>query len=162
MNIVDWNVLIPDLKEWNNGKGIDPEAWVGCEGNFRLAAAYALVFWPTFVELDGMVFRGDMDRLTLESWLTSCDGNKSSVEATANHLHIRDIQYLGCPDASVERLVYLGNTLKEIYTAKLTTEFPERRFIVDFYEPPDQDLTAYQITFYQRHGSERISEPRTV
>ena len=32
MNTVNWESLIPDLKEWNNGKGIDPESWVGCEG----------------------------------------------------------------------------------------------------------------------------------
>lgn len=153
MNTVDWDSLIPELKEWNNGKGIDPESWVGCEGNFRLAAAYSLVFWPTFVEVDGMVFREGMDRFTLDSWLTGCDGNKSSVEATANHLHIRDIHSLGCPDASVELLVYLGNVLRQIYAAKLATEFPGRSFVVEFYEPPDQDLNEYQITFYQRRDS---------
>lgn len=153
MNTVNWESLIPDLKEWNNGKGIDPESWVGCEGNFRLAAAYSLIFWPTFVEMDGMVFRGDMDQLTLDSWLIGLDGDKSSVEATANHLHIRDIHYLGCPDASVDRFVYLGNVLKQIYAAKLSMQFPDRNFIVQFYEPPDQDLNEYQITFYQRHDS---------
>ena len=100
-----------------------------------------------------MVFRGDMDQLTLDSWLIGLDGDKSSVEATANHLHIRDIHYLGCPDASVDRFVYLGNVLKQIYAAKLSMQFPDRNFIVQFYEPPDQDLNEYQITFYQRHDS---------
>ncbi|MDR2187659.1 MAG: hypothetical protein LBE62_06345 [Azonexus sp.] len=152
MNTIDWNSLIPDLKDWNNGKGIDPESWVGCEGNFRLATAYSLIFWPEFVEMDGMIFREGMDRFTLNSWLTACDGNKSSVEAVANHLHIQYI-HLSCPDASPERFVYLGNVLKQIYAAKLAAEFPDRRFVVEFYEPPDQNLGEYQITFYQRHDS---------
>lgn len=151
MNDANWDSLIPDLKEWNNGNGVDPASWVGCEGNFRLAAAYTLIFWPTFVEIDGMVFRGSMDRFSLDSWLTGCDDDKSCVEATANHLHIRDIHYRGCPDLSIERVVYLGNVLKQIYTAKLAAEFPGRSFVVEFYEPPDQDIDEYQLTFYQRH-----------
>ncbi len=153
MNTIEWDALIPDLKDWNNGKGADPKAWVACLGNFQLAAAYTLIFWPKFVELDGMVFREGMDRFTLDSWLRDCDGNKSRVEATANHLHIQDIHHFGCEDASIQRLVYLGNILKQIYTAKLAAEFPDRKFIVNFYEPPDQDLYEYQITFYQHHQS---------
>jgi hypothetical protein len=39
--------------------------------------------------------------------------------------------------------------LKEIYAAKLAMEFPDRRFVVDFYQPPDQNLGEYQLTFYQ-------------
>ncbi|MEO7105016.1 MAG: hypothetical protein ABIZ09_01465 [Rhodoferax sp.] len=153
MNTVDWGTLIPELKTWNNGEGVDPETWVGCEGNFRLAAAYSLVFWPNFVEMDGMVFRGGMDRTTLDSWLAGCSGNNRSVEATANHLHLVDIHYVGCPDASVERIIYLGNLLKQIYAVKLAAEFPGRAFVVDFFEPPDQKLSDYQITFYQGHDS---------
>lgn len=151
MEPTDWLTLIPELKQWNNGQGIDPEAWIGCSGNFQLAAGYSLIFWPTLSELDGMVFRGGMDRETLDSWLQSCEGNKSSVEAVVNHLHIRDIHYVGCPDASPEHFVYLGNVLKEIYMAKLNAEFPGRSFVVEFHEPSNGDLAEYQITFYQRH-----------
>jgi hypothetical protein len=151
MKEADWDVLIPELKRWNNGAGIDPESWVGCEGNFQLAAAYALIFWPSFLEMDGMVFRSRMDRQTLDSWRRSCSGDPPKVEAMANHIHLIDLHHQGCPDASLERIIFLGNVLKEIYTAKLAAEFPDRRFVVDFYQPADKDLGEYQLTFYQPH-----------
>lgn len=149
----DWNALIPELKDWNNGSGIDPESWVGCVGNFKLASAYSLIFWPSFTEMDGMVFRGEIDRATLESWKGNCSRDPKSMEATVNHIHILDLHHAGCPDASVERIVFLGKVLKEIYSTKLAVEFPQKSFIVDFYEPEDQNLQDYQLTFYQRHDS---------
>ena len=97
-----------------------------------------------------MIFRGEMDRATLASWMENCRGERRCVEATANHLHILDIHYVGSPDASVERIVYLGNVLKEIYEVKLAAQFPGRDIEVDFYEPPDQNLQDYQLTFFQR------------
>lgn len=150
MTVVDWNALIPELKDWNNGAGIDPETWVGCEGNFRLAVAYSLIFWPRFVEHDGMIFRGtEVDVGVVAAWMGNCNGNRQSVEATANHIHIADLHHVGSPDLSLERIVFLGNVLKEIYATKLAAEFPDRKFVVDFYQPADQKLQDYQLTFYQ-------------
>jgi hypothetical protein len=153
MKNVDWDTLIPELKGWNNGNGIDPETWVGCEGSFRLAAAYSLIFWPEFTEIDGMIFRGNMDRETLASWMQNCSGDRRSVEATANHIHILDLHYVGAPDANADRIIFLGNVLKEIYRVKLAAEFPNRDIVVEFYEPPDKELQDYQLTFYQGPGS---------
>lgn len=149
MKNVDWDVLIPELKRWNNGGGIDPETWAGCTGTFQLAVAYTTIFWPDFTEMDGMVFRGKMTRAMLDSWIKNCSGDRKNIEATANHLHILDLHYLGSPDASEERIVFLGNVLREIYRAKLRLEFPDRNFTVDFYEPPNKELQEYQLTFYQ-------------
>jgi hypothetical protein len=153
MKNVDWDTLVPEMKEWNGGKGIDPESWVGCEGNFRLASAYTLVFWPQFTEYDGMIFGGEVDAEAISGWMKSCGGNRQSVEATLNHIHLLDLHYRGCPDASVERLAFLGNVLKDIYRVKLAAEFPGREIIVDFHEPLDRNLGDYQLTFYQPHDS---------
>lgn len=149
MKNVDWDTLIPEMKEWNGGEGIDPEGWIGCEGNFRLACGYTLMFWPQFTEVDGMIFGGEVDAETVSGWMKNCGGNRQSVEATLNHIHILDLHYRGCPDASVERIVHLGNVLKEIYSTKLRAEFPDRKFAVELYEPPDKDLEQYQLLFYQ-------------
>jgi hypothetical protein len=152
MNNADWDALIPDLKRWNGGDGIDPEGWIACEGNFQLASAYSLIFWPTFTEHRGMVFRGEVEPEHIESWLKRC-GDKRSVEATVNHLHLADLHHPQCADVSVERLIYLGNVLQEIYTVKLAAQFPDRKFVVEFYEPPDKELREYQLLFYQQHDS---------
>ena len=49
--------MLPELAEWNNGKGIDLESWVGCSGNFRLAIGYAAIFWPRFVLFEDYILR---------------------------------------------------------------------------------------------------------
>ena len=73
-----------------------------------------------------------------------------------NHLHIADIQYYGCSDASKDKLLLLGNVLKEIYQAKLQWQWPDRPCTVEFYMPEDpDDLMEYQVSFWQKcheHG----------
>jgi hypothetical protein len=67
-----------------------------------------------------------------------------------NHLHIADIQYYGCEDASRDKLLLLGNVLKEIYQAKLLWQLPDRPCSVELYIPDDEeDLLEYQLSFWQ-------------
>jgi methyl coenzyme M reductase subunit C len=67
-----------------------------------------------------------------------------------NHLHIADIHYVGCDDLSKDKVVVLGNVLKEIYEAKLKVRFPDRPCVVEFRVPKDEeDLSGYQISFWQ-------------
>jgi hypothetical protein len=145
----DWNELIPELKDWNNGAGIDAESWIGCTGTFQLAIGYSLIFWPQFVEHDDMVLRAGYNEESLGGFMQQHRGNKSSVEAVMNHLHLDSIQYLGCPDATPERLAYLGNVLKSIYEVKLRNDFPNRTFVVSLNDSPKEDISKYQLTFYQ-------------
>ncbi|HSA77298.1 MAG TPA: hypothetical protein VLG72_00365 [Nitrospirota bacterium] len=46
----DFNKLIPELSDWNNGKGIDVVSWIGCVGDFQKAIGYSVMFWPHFEE----------------------------------------------------------------------------------------------------------------
>ena len=149
--MTDFNELIPEMRQWNNGKGIDVESWVGCEGNFRLAIGYSTIFWPQFVEFEGYVFREGFSVEGLRGFehSRSCGNTRQCVEATMNHLHLDGIQHWGCEDISKERLIYLGRILAEIYRAKLAWQFPEKRFEVVFDDSPENELTDYQITFYQ-------------
>ena len=67
-----------------------------------------------------------------------------------NHLHIADIQYYGCEDASPDKLLQLGRVLEQIYDAKLRWQFPTQPCRVSLYVPADPtDLMAYEITFWQ-------------
>lgn len=152
MNNPEWNVLIPELKEWNNGTGIDAEGWVSCMGNFKLAAAYTLVFWPEFVEHEDMVLRKGFSLESLNAFLKQRNGDKSSVEAVMNHLHIVDIHYYGCPDATHEGLIYLGRVLKEIYQCKLRDQFPNRDIVVHFDDSRKEALLDYEITVFQKRS----------
>ena len=65
-----------------------------------------------------------------------------------NHFHIEDIQHSGCADIPADKLVILGERLREIYTAKLLLEFPDRRFLVEFVQPEEpKEFSDYQLSF---------------
>lgn len=140
-----------ELAAWNNGGGIDLGSWVGCEGNFRLAVGYATIFWPEFVAFGDYILRKEFSEKSLAGFVSQEGSTPKSVEWLMNHLHIADIQHYGCSDASKDKLLALGQTLKEIYEAKLRWQFPDRPCIVELFVPKNEDdLLEYQISFWQR------------
>ena len=139
-----------ELDAWNNGNGIDLESWICCEGNFSLAVGYASVFWPEFTLFDGYILRKGFSQDALRGFEQN-GRNRQSVEWVMNHLHIADIQHGGCNDISKDKLLVLGNVLKEIYEAKLRWEFPDRPCTVEFFIPEDtDDLIEYQVSLWQK------------
>ena len=67
-----------------------------------------------------------------------------------NHVHIADIHH-GREDISIDKLLVIGNVLKEIYEAKLHWQFPDRPCSVELFIPDDpDDLTGYQLSFWQK------------
>jgi hypothetical protein len=142
------------LAAWNNGKGIDLESWIGCEGNFSLAVGYTTIFWPDFVEFDGYILRDGFSEESLRAFEKQEAGNRKSVESLMNHLHIADVQHLGCADASADKLLLLGKVLKEVYQAKLQWQFLDKPCRVELFIPDDPEkLMEYQISFWQSGNS---------
>ncbi len=146
-------LLLPQLRDWNNGQGIDPLSWVGCSGNFDLAIGYTALFWPDFAEHDDMVFVQHAFTSTPLSEIKSCleksSNDKTQVERLINHLHLLDTHYVGCPDVTPEKLEFLGKTLQETWAAKLSKDFPGARFAVEFLGNSSSDLADYQLTFHK-------------
>lgn len=143
----DFATLIPELPLWNNGKGIDPQGWVECLGNFELAAGYSLIFWPRFVRFEGYVLREGFSERALRGFEDPTAGNRASVEAVMNHDHIADIHCNVRPTEA--QLRYLGAVLKDIHEVKLRRDFPDLQFTVSFNDEPGLDLIDYQLTFWQ-------------
>ena len=139
-----------ELAAWNNGQGIDLKSWIGCTGNFSLAVGYASIFWPEFVEFEGYILRRGFSEEAFKGFKSEGRTDKS-VEWVMNHLHIADIQHLGCSDISKDKIILIGNTLKEIHETKLKTEYPESPCTVELYIPHDEnDLMEYQLSFWQK------------
>jgi hypothetical protein len=139
-----------ELAAWNNGNGIDLEAWIGCEGKFSLAVGYASIFWPAFTLFKGYILPAGVTEDALHGFERNGTSRKS-IELLMNHLHIAYIQHYGCPDISKDKLLVLGNVLKEIYEAKLQWQFPDRPCTVAFFIPDDPDeLMEYQVSFWQK------------
>jgi hypothetical protein len=147
--MTDFNELIPEMRDWNNGAGIHVEAWVGCQGSFRLAVGYSSIFWPRFVEFERYVLREGFSVESLRGFERQCGGDRRQIEAVMNHLHIADIHHHGCEDITRERVVYLGRVLSEIYRAKLAWQFPSKRFEVHFDDSQAEHFTDYELTFVQ-------------
>ena len=141
-----------DLAAWNNGAGIELEAWVGCVGSFQLAIGYSTVFWPRLVLHEGYILREGFSESALRGFEKQHRGDPRAVEAVMNHLHLADIQHFGCIDASHDKLLYLGKILAEMYSAKLAWQFPERPCVVHLHSPDNEDgeLRSREITFWQR------------
>ncbi len=138
-----------ELAAWNNGAGIDLESWIGCEGRFSLAVGYASIFWPAFTLIEGYILPQGVSEGSLRSWEQN-GGSRQSIECVINHVHIADIHY-GREDVSIDKLLVLGNVLKEIYEAKLSWQFPDRPCTVEFFIPDDpDDLKEYQLSFWQK------------
>ena len=143
----DFNQLIPEMREWNNGAGTDPEGYVCGMGSTELAIGYSLIFWPRFELIDDYVVRGGVSEASIRSWEAN-GAERRAVEAVLNHLHIADLHHGGTSRTEVQ-LRYLGRVLKEIYEVKLASDFPARTFIVDFNDEPGLELGDYQLTFWQ-------------
>ena len=79
--MTNFDQLIPEMRDWNNGSGIDVRAWVGCEGSFRLAVGYSAIFWPEFVEFEGYVLRAGFSLESLRGFERQCDGDRRRIEA---------------------------------------------------------------------------------
>jgi len=148
---VNFADLIPELKAWNDGKGIDMDDWIGCEGDHKHLIGYARILWPDFVEYDGCIFRGNgVAEENYQAFLTQTSGDKTRVEAVMNHQHIVDLFSRSHHERpSREIVLYLGRLMKEIWQVKLNHDFPGRKITVDFPEGDPGDLLEYQITFFQ-------------
>ncbi len=145
-----------ELQAWNNGSGIDLDGWRSCTGNFSLAVGYTTVFNPSFVAFEDYIFAVDeiTERFvkTIRGFEKGVNNHPAGVEWVINHEHIADLQYAGCEDLSKDKILIIGDALKEIYEAKLAYIFPDRPCVVEFYKPEDEDdLGEYQISFWQKN-----------
>jgi hypothetical protein len=145
-----------ELAAWNNREGISLEGWIGCEGNFRLAVGYISIFWPQFVAFEDYILVEGFTEEQIRGFESQKEATAKTVEWVINHVHLDSIQHLGCPDISSDKLVLLGDRLREIYQAKLNWQFPERPCVVEFYQPEDPDSFAeYQLSFWQKKHDEK-------
>lgn len=139
-----------DLSTWNGGRGISLRDWTACSGNFSLAIGYSDVFWPRFVAFEDYILQEGFSLEGLRSFARNPEATRQSVEWVMNHLHIADIQHSVCPDISADKLIILGERLREIYTAKLAWQFPDRNFVVEFVQPEElEEFADYQLSFFQ-------------
>ena len=119
---------------------------------FPLFGAWRDVLWPDFGEHDGCIFCRKMDaagEVIYQDWMAQTGGDRRRVEAVMNHHHIADLIGGVVELPSHEVVLAIGRLLRELWTAKLSRDFPDRKFVVSFPEDYSADVVDYEITFYQ-------------
>jgi hypothetical protein len=142
--------LVPETRDWNEGRGIELASWISGVGGFEHAIGYGELFWPDFVEHGGGVFFAEsFSEESYGGFMRQTGDNLRAVESVMNHRHILDLFCDRDAPPSRDQIIYVGRLLKEIWGAKLQRDFPDRRFAVSFPEEPSDDLLSYEITFFQ-------------
>jgi hypothetical protein len=148
----DFDALLPELRQWNDGDGISAQGWIGCMGSYPLAVGYSLLFWPRFVRFEHYVLRESFSESSLRGFEGQSGSSRASVEWVMNHIHLADIHYNAEPPTEAQ-LRYLGRLLGEIHAVKLGADFPDLRFEVEFNDEPGLDPIDYQLSFWQVEAS---------
>ena len=146
----DYSDLIPELKAWKNGAGIDIVSWIGCVGNYEHLIGYGRIFWPEFIEHDDCIFFTDrFTEKNYRAFMERTGGDKKAAEVVMNHWHIEDIFYSAEPRPTREMILYVGRLLEDIWQTKLVRDFPSRSITVSFPEEYQEDPLNYEISFFQ-------------
>ncbi len=142
----NFNQLIPEMNDWNNGKGIDIDSWIQCMANHKILVGCARILWPDFIEREGCIFLR-RDEGSYGEWLKRAKENRKIAEGTANHIHV--LHLFATEPPTRELLLYVGRLLKEIWQIKLNHDYPSRKIKVFFPEEGDLELIDYELTFFQ-------------
>src|SRR3569832_735666 len=138
--------LLPELKKWNEGAGISPDAWIFIEGRADHALGFCSLFWPDFVQFEGYILRAPLDVERLRSW-ESAGHSKQQIE-TAMNAFLFDCMF---PDDPAEpelksaQLDRLATFMAEMLLAKLKRDFPEACFSAFVLEEADFGLSFHQV-----------------
>ena len=122
--------LIPELARWNEGNGIQPDAWISIEGRADHALGYCTFLWPEFLEFEDYVLRAPLDVERLRGWECNGDLSRQEIETAMNAylfdgLFPQDTTEEALKNAQSERLATI---MAEMLAAKLARDFPQRRF----------------------------------
>jgi hypothetical protein len=129
--MADLSDLLPELRAWNDGAGIQPLDWVYCIARSDEAVAYTALFWPRFVEFDGYVLREGFDPQNLRDWEAQRHIDRQQIELAMNLLDVGGLFHNSKEPATAmleARTVWVLDTLAEIYATKLMRDFPTKRF----------------------------------
>lgn len=157
--------LLPHYQEWLK-KEQPPLSATGLWdylydiSNYDIAAAFSKVFWPEFIEVDGLVFLAERyPKLVMspEEYRQKREENPASIEWLVNHIdipylfHISDTHPFNeegilAPIYESELYDYLARTLIVSWKHALKEAFPDREFVFSY---DSHEITPTVISFWQ-------------
>jgi hypothetical protein len=144
---------LPDFAEWAawHSSEVDFPTYLEDHGGWELAVAFADLFWPEFVEVDGFVLRAHAySSEKLAHWRRDPRLERRDIELVINHLHLGDL-FLNAPwHPAYEPLVpYFARILAGTWAAALAQRFPDRQFEFVLDPGPGGDNWVEEISFCQ-------------
>lgn len=116
-----------------------------------LPVAYSSLFWPRFVAIGPYILREDFCVENLKSW-EKTKTPRQGIEGAINTINTLDlIVPVGgeWSEMAERQAVYLGGVLAEIYQAKLARDFPNRQFVVEFWDGTQDSGDDISLSFWQ-------------
>lgn len=128
----------------------NPEAdlidYLCIRGGLSLAYAFASLFVPRFVEVDGeLVLETQYWPSQFQRWKQHFGGDARAAARMVNHTHLEDL-FLNRPDNDIDDPVAwraLGEALLISWRAALREQFPGRPEVVELVEDPAGVLILY-------------------
>lgn len=134
-------------QEWKKANGDDFSLWDYLFGvaNVEIALGFAKLFWPDFVEYEGGVFLSESFDIDIyKQWQAKLGNDIGAIERAINHQHLDDL-LPGAEEVGIDNLLYLGQTMAEMWENRLRLLYPERRFHV----ASIRDEQTVTVSFYQ-------------
>lgn len=116
-----------------------------------LPVAYSSLFWPRFVPIGPYILREDFNPENLKSWENS-GRPREQIEAAMNTMDTLDLLVPvggNCDELAERQAVYLGRVLAEIYQVKLSRDFPDKQFVVEFWDGTQDHGDDISLSFWQ-------------
>lgn len=137
----------------------DPSGYFTELGDAAQALMYSWLFWPRLLEAHGAVFVAlwDTDETEIPARLSRAVGDDqpdwpdTSWQEAVDSFNYFEVPYLfrhdrGSPELQEEVWRALGAVLVRTWTARLASEYPERRFAVSLVEPDDSISLRIKVT----------------
>jgi hypothetical protein len=147
--------LLPDYSrlraevDWNYSL----QNYIETRGSLELAVAFSRLFWPEFLLRNGCVVRADgFTDENFERWWAETNGDRRAIECALNVLHVADLVPSDTTELDSRVLDYLGSAIAEMWLARLSKLFPERRFTVT-YTPVSDSGVSGSVTMHQDHST---------
>ncbi len=122
-------------------------------GSPLTALLYSELFWPEFIEVEGMVFLASdvedkSDQKRIISALVRYGGDKQRVEKSFNNVEVPWLFGRQAAESSDLEYRLLTGRIAAMWRARLAERFPDRAFEVTIVEPGDSD-DEVGIRFFQ-------------
>jgi hypothetical protein len=118
--VPNWGTLIPEIE----GSPCEPEQWSFATSNTKVAIGFSNLFWPSFIEFEGILFRESIEPIGQEfsanvaDWMKRLNDDRGQVERILNHIHLIDLMIERSNPSSPEQpeqMSYLAHVLRDMW-----------------------------------------------